>query len=561
MYLPPAGSEKQTKQVSCVSFLGYDEREKIDERQFSNMLNMSSDSLPCAAPRKPRLKINAPQNISALALPEYTDADLSSFTGVAGGRFYYCGSAISNITLSSGEKSIVDFNGNICIFPDKVYYRYLPDPDTGVVDTGLKTMAKSLAVSGASFYSSYNEISGEYSAYIRKTGAGFDEVFSPGDSVVISGCQNSQNNTFVLNSKKSYAADSQIVSAVVDTVSGSTLNLLMYTKTGKPALFKNTSESSAVTIETAIPDIKCACVQGNRLFGASENGEFIYASKLGDCFNFNSFQGLASDSWYCEIGTPGGFLGIVSYRTSVVAFKRGYIHHVYGDSPENFSVPKQTLSGTVDGKSIAEVGGVLYYLAADGFYEYSGGEPEKISLPLKTKFKSCKSGTDGIKYYACAEDMSGAHSLLVYDPYYRIWHKEDDTDFIDFIRHGDKIYGVTQNKMFKFGSEDGDEVYSWCVVSKNFTLEDFDFKGVNAAYIRIQSEPEAEIKVSFSTDGSDFVDCGEISGGGFMTYRIPIRFKKCDSFRIMLYGTGRATIHDMEIITYTGGRTNVKHIR
>ncbi len=561
MYIPPIDQGDSNRKVDILSFFGYDQRDKTDDRQLSEMINMSSDSVPCLTPRKPRRHIASVNGITAVTVPEYELGDLNSFTGVASGRFYYKGTAVTNMTLSDGEKSIVDFNGCICIFPDKVYYRYLPDPDTGIVENTLKPMGKNLSVTGARFYSLYDDISGEYTAYIQKTGAGFDDYFKTGDSIVISGCSLSQNNTFIVDSRGKYAADTQIVSAVADAVDSDKLSLLMYTKSGGYGLFENTTESGSVNISISVPDISAACVHNNRLFGTSANGEYIYASKLGDCFNFNSFQGLSDDSWYSEIGTPGEFTEIVSYRTSVVAFKRNYIHHIYGDSPTNFSIPKQTLGGALDGKSIAEVGGVLYYMGADGFYEYSGGEPERISAPIKTLFKTCKSGTDGRSYYACATDKNGNTALLVYSPEYCMWHREDDTVFVDFVRHNERLYGVTQSDMYKFGDDDGDEIISWCVVSKRFTLDDFDFKGANAIYIRLDMESETRIKVHCAFDDEDFKLFGEIEGKGFMVHKIPIRFKKCDSFRVMLEGVGRATVHDIEIITYTGGKTNVKHIR
>ena len=63
----------------------------------------------------------------------------------------------------------MDFNGNICIFPDKVYYRYLPDPDTGEIGNELKKMGRQITVTDAKFYSSHNEISGSiYCLYTEK---------------------------------------------------------------------------------------------------------------------------------------------------------------------------------------------------------------------------------------------------------------------------------------------------------------------------------------------------------------------------------------------------------
>lgn len=561
MYLPPGGSatSSNTKKVDILNFFGYDQREKIDDRQMSEMYNMSSDAIPAASPRKPREHIVSMSGISAITTPEYQPGSLDSFTGVAGNYFYYKGNSVTNIKLLDGEKSIVDFNGNICIFPDKVYYRYLPDPDSGKIENELKKMGRQITVTDAKFYSSHNEISGVYTAYIQKSGAEFDDIFKVGDSVIISGCSEDQNNTYVISSKKDYASDSQIVSAVVDEATTSKLSLLLYTKNGNYGLFKNTTDNNSVTIEISIPNISRACVHNNRLFGTGTSGEYIYASKLGDCFNFNSFRGLADDSWYSEIGTAGEFTGIVSYRTAVVAFKSNYIHHIYGDSPQSFSIPKQTCGGAIDGKSIAELGGILYYMGADGFYEYSGGEPEKISSCIKTNYFTCKSGTDGQRYYACAGNSNGTE-LLVYDPLYSLWHKEDNTEFIDFVRHNEHLYGVTKTDMYKFSGESNEEI-NWCVVSKKFTLDDFDFKGINTVYLRLDLKSGSKVKIYSAWDNEDFKFCSEIQGNGFMVHKVPVRFKKCDSFRIMLEGTGQAAVHDIEIITYTGGRTNAKHIR
>lgn len=555
-----ASKQNETRKVGLLNFFGYNENDKIDDRQMSEMRNMSSNSAPAMTPRKPRQHIDSINNIESICCPEYQVDKLDSFTGVAGNNFYYKGKVINNIKLSDAEKSIVDFNGIICIFPDQVYYRYLPDPKTGAAPNSLKDMRKSIQISGSKLYSKLNDLTGEYSAYIQKSGAKFDETFSVGDSIVISGCSNAKNDTFITDSNKKFSASDDIISVVVNEVTSSKLSLLMYTKDGELALFQNiSSDSNSIKIAIYIPDMNHVCVHNNRLWGTSENGEFVYASKLGDCFNFNSFQGITTDSWYSEIGTDGGFTGITSYRTAVVAFKRNYIHHIYGDSPINFSIPKQTYGGTIDGNSIIELNGVLYYMSSDGFYEYNGGEPEKISHHIKTLYKSCKSGTDGNCYYACVNKADGTPELLVYDPHYGTWHKEDNTNFIGFAKHNEFLYGVTDSDMYRFG--DGEEDINWCVVSKKFTLDDIDFKGVNTVYIRLELTENTNIKIYTSRDENDFVYCGEIEGKGFLVYKVPVRFGKCDSFRIMLDGVGYAVVHDIEVIINTGGRTNGKEIR
>ncbi|MEG1441162.1 MAG: hypothetical protein RSC29_00725 [Oscillospiraceae bacterium] len=557
MYLPPIKAQGPSK-IQCKSFMGYNEREKIDDVQFSIMRNMSGDLIPCATPRKSREIIKSISDIKTIFSPQYKNGDLTGFSGVAGTNFWYNDTIISGKPLTTGEKSIVDFNGKICIFPDKLYYNYLKDSETGVVINSLQDMEKSLSLAGVKFYSYSDKVTGETESYIQKTDANFDKNFKVGDSLVITGCTNGiENNTFVVDSKTKFAAAEKIISVIVESVENNKLTLRLYNKNGAVAKFKNITESATVNISVYIPNMSHVCVHGNRLWGTSDNGEFVYASKLGDCFNFNSFQGLADDSWYGTIATDGEFTGIIGFRNAVVAFKRNHIHHIYGDSPQNFSIPKQTNGGTLDGKSLSEIGGVLYYLAGNGFFAYTGGQPEKISDNILEKYISCCGGTDGVKYYACAEKADHTFDVLVYTPQYRMWHKEDNLHFVGFIEYNGKLYGATRTEVLKF--ESGSEVVSWSMASKKFTLDSMEHKGVNDIFIRINLNSGSNVKIYFSKDDGEFKKCGELSKSGYFVHKIPVRFVKCDSFRVKIEGTGNAVLHDIEVVQYIGGKNNGKY--
>lgn len=543
---------KENKDVYLKVFGGLDRRDKISDISFTDMRNMSSDSMPAIKPREPRKIIADLTSATAICSPEITGKELSSFTGIADNKFYYNGNLISG-TLSDGKKSIADFNGKICIFPDKVYYDYYPNPKTGVVENILVNMEKTKSVTNAKFYSSYDEVTGSYSAYISSDNAGFSSYFAEGDSIVISGCSKSANNTVPSVSRKEAVSSDAIISAIVTSAENSKLSLVLYNKNGKKVNFVNTTEANTITLKISIPDMDNICVHNNRLWGTSSNGEYIYASKLGDCTNFNSFQGLANDSWYSYIATGGNFTGICSYRTSVIAFKQNYIHHIYGDSPNNFSIPKQTYGGCIDGKSVCEIGGVLYYLTNNGFYAYSGGEPYSVSPQLNIKYSSCAAGTDGRHYYASAIREDGTYEVLVYSPENDIWVKEDDTPFIDFCLYNGNIYAITSDKMMMLRA--GEENFTWCTVSKHFTYDAIDHKGLSCIWLRMDLENDSKVSVYISKDRNEFELCNTISGhSGFSVYRIPIRFEKCNSFRIMLEGTGNAIIHDIEIKSNNGGR-------
>ena len=163
--LLPNIKPKEQAAAQLKVFGGLDRRDKISDAAFTEMENMSADSAPALAPRRARREIAAVPGAENITAPQYTDGDLSSFTGVRENHFYYNGVQIQG-TLSDGQKSIADFNGKICIFPDKVYYDYIPSQDSGEVSDSLTSMESTMTLSGAGFYSSKNDISGEYTAYI-----------------------------------------------------------------------------------------------------------------------------------------------------------------------------------------------------------------------------------------------------------------------------------------------------------------------------------------------------------------------------------------------------------
>lgn len=543
-------------QLMQTVFGGYDQREKAAAGTFCEMTNMSSEHVPCLSPRAPRAVIANQNNIRALCMPAYSEEEWKGFTGVAGNTFYFRGKAVNSQTLSSDfPKSIVDFNGNICIFPDKLYYCYLKDAESGTVKHELQSMEKTLTLSHVRLYSQYDDLTGEYSAYLEKSGAGFDSVFRSGDSIVMSGCSSyPQNNTVVLEEKDSFAEPTKIVSVVVDSVTSDRLTVRLYSRSNRLLTFTGSGKTeAAMTLRRAIPDFSHVCVHNNRLWGAAENGGFIYASAVGDCFNFHTFQGLESDSWYSEIGTGGKFTGIASYRTAVVAFKQEYIHHIYGETPSNFSIPKQLQGGCADGASIVELDGMLYYLGSRGFYSYGGGQPQKISDSVVTEYVSAQAGTDGVKYYACAKRTDGTTDLLVFDPRYHIWHREDSTPFVAFARRGRVLYAATAAQVMRFS--DGEEIVEWSATTTPITQDSFSHLGIHTAFLRLKMAKDSEAAIYVSEDGNPFRLCAIVRGDGFFVRRVPVRFQGGDSYQVRVSGKGNVLLYGLETHLHRGGRT------
>ncbi|MBR5218509.1 MAG: hypothetical protein IKV89_02140 [Clostridia bacterium] len=541
----PYINANENKTSKIIAFKGLDLRSKADSSTLSKEENISADSFPAISPRKSRKTVVEAKNITFPISPQWDGSSLTDFTGIRDNAFYYRGKKIWGLKEDI-PRTLVDFNGKICVFPDKLFF------DPVLADDALVRMERDITITHAQFYSRMDSVTGEYVAYIYKKDGGFTN-FRTGDSVVISGCETNENNTYTMDDDYSDASNDTIISAVVNASDYDRLDLLLYNKNGGKALFKNCTDDGNITIKLSIPQMNNVCVHNNRLWGTSEDGKYIYASKLGDFLNFNSFQGLSDDSWYSMVGTPGKFTGICSYRSSVVAFKDQCIHHIYGDSPSNFSIPKQTEGGCIDGRSISELGGLLYYLSPKGFCTYNGGEPLCISPQITTQYTACVSGNDGKRYYTASYKKDGDCDVLVYDPTLNLWHREDDTPFISFFNYGLNFYGATKDCVFEFDT--GDSPVEWFFETQPLTSNDSTQKGVNCLWLRADTNSDTEIEISISHDNCEFIKCSSLKKGeAFRCHRIPIRFKKCDSFKIRVEGRGKAVIHGLELFTYQGGK-------
>lgn len=388
--------------------------------------------------------------------------------------------------------------------------------------------------------------------YLQSTGIDWSEYFSEGDSIFIDGFTNEVNNTVQLDSRYQSASRDRAISCIVEKVDGNKLYFQMYNYLCETLVLTKELNKSGVSVYTKIPTMNHVCIHNNRLWGTNPNGEYVYASKQGDCFNFNTFQGLANDSFYCEVGTPGGFIGIVSYRDNLVAFKRDYIHHIYGDKPSNFTMPKQLSDcGCIDIRSAVQIGTTLYFLGYGGFYEYIGGQPELISAKLDRKYKTAVAATDGQKYIVSCKGNDG-NELLVFDTRYRLWHKETYINAIGSFRWHDKMYVATANKVLKYGAV---SPQIWECESVVIYEDMFDNKGMTELWIRARIDEGASIDVYTLEDGGDYLNRGTLKGTGTLkVYRIPIRFINGEFYQYRLVGQGNAVIYDIERVISSGGR-------
>ena len=68
-----------------------------------------------------------------------------------------------------------------------------------------------------------------------------------------------------------------------------------------------------VRLSRKVPDMDFVCEWNNRLWGCSSEKHELYASALGDPYNWNVFEGTSQDSYILTIGSTGEFTGICAY--------------------------------------------------------------------------------------------------------------------------------------------------------------------------------------------------------------------------------------------------------
>ena len=112
----PKMSTPNNMRTSPLLFKGINRNKVIGDDELSDGFNLDTKNLPAITPRLPM------SILSTLTAPsQYGTVDGNHFY-INNNNFFYKG--IQKLTLTSGRKSIVDFNGNLVIFPDKKFYNW-----------------------------------------------------------------------------------------------------------------------------------------------------------------------------------------------------------------------------------------------------------------------------------------------------------------------------------------------------------------------------------------------------------------------------------------------------
>lgn len=376
------------------------------------------------------------------------------------------------------------------------------------------------------------------------------KLFSEGDGVTISGITiaalSDLNSSMVI---RHVGNDYIVVTGILDTVSTQDLT------------------KNSISIKRLMPNMDFIIESQNRLwgcrYGVALNGEVvneIYASKLGDFKNWNSFAGINTDSYVASVGTDGQFTGAITHKGFPIFFKENCMHKVYGNYPANYHIQTTECRGVQKrcSKSLAIVNETLYYKSRSAVCAYDGSLPVEISSALgDVSYSDAVAGVLGNKYYISMRDSEDYH-LFVYDTAKGMWHKEDNTQAIEFCTCDGNLYYIedapTDENPIKMvhAPTDTNIGYAestpieWEAITGIIGTDSPDKKSISRLTVRLSLEIKTTVIFSAEYDSSGaWEHLFTMSGTTLKTFSIPIRPKRCDHLRLRIQGVGEAKIYSI----------------
>ena len=566
----PTLKEPYTSREMIDVFKGYNHNLRIGDGEFYDMTNLSADNYPILSPRHKRgiyATPSKPQGMIAKDALCYID----------GGDF------IMNeyhypvkLTTDDKPKTLISMGAYIIIMPDKKYINTADTSDYGSIEASVSTTSTvtyTLCKADGSEYENvvtsdtppedpqnmdlwidtsevpnqlkqYNETTTLWvsvtTTYIKIHATGIGKPFSVYDGVTISGVADADlsdlNASMVIWAK---GDDYIVVTGILDEV---------------------TTQNTAIKVERRMPDMDFIVESENRLWGCRygvQGGNKIvneiYACKLGDFKNWNCYMGISTDSYAATVGTDGQFTGAITHLGYPLFFKENYLHKIYGNYPANYQIQTTACRGVQKGceRSLAIVNEVLYYKARSGICAYDGSLPVEMSSALgEINYHNAVAGVLGNKYYISMSDDEEKYHLFVYDTKKGMWHREDDTQVVDFCNcRGDLYYIDYADNQIKTvrgtGVPEG-ETISWGATTGIIGTDSPDKKYISRMDVRMSLQVGTRVIFSAEYDSSGVWEhLFTMAGTNLRSFAVPIRPRRCDHMRLRIEGQGEAKIYSI----------------
>ena len=572
----PFLSELQASRKMIDVFRGYNHNLRIGDGEFYDMTNLTSADYPVLSPRPARGVFAVPSVVQGMIAKD-------TLCHVDGGDFILGEERISmGLTVdkdANGKvipKTLISMGAYVIIMPDKKYINTANPTDNGSIEatvTTKSTVTISLCKIDGETYGNmaiqptaptnpanmalwldtstipnalkqYSATSAMWvsiaSTYVKISASGIGIPFSEGDGVTISGIEDLSladlNSSMVIQAR----GDGYIVvTGIIDQV---------------------VTQEAAVTVKRQMPNMDFIIESENRLwgcrYGADVSGNMvneIYACKLGDFKNWNCFAGISTDSYAVTVGTDGPFTGAIAHLGYPLFFKEGCVHKVYGNYPANYQILTTACRGVQSGcsRSLAIVNETLYYKARSAVCAYDGSLPVEISSALgDVSYSNAVAGHLGNKYYVSMLNDSGRHDLFVYDTLKGMWHREDNTQVMQFCNWRGDLYYIDYSDMqiktvLGTGTRDTAPI-KWEAVTGVIGTDSPDKKYISRLDVRMNIPVGSRVMffIEYDSDGH-WQYLFTMVGMNLRSFPVPIRPLRCDHLRLKIVGEGDAKIYSI----------------
>lgn len=491
------------------------------ETSLLEMQNLSGRRYPLLCTRKARRRIgqlSRPNGLFAKNQLCWVD-----------GTDFYAGGVLQNpgMPLADSKKSFAALGAYILILPDQAYFN-TETKAFGSVNLTVTTQATFGDGQYAGEAASDNGIKTLEAAF----------PFQVGDGVTISGSRQAKNNT----------------TAVIRGMPEDKRELWFYEN-----IFIPDSEAAAITISRTMPEVDFLCENENRLWGCK--GNTIYASKLGDIFNWNVFDSVSTASYAVEVGSAGDFTGCCSFLGYPLFFKESHIYKVYGSKPANYQVIASASMGVAcgSGASLATAGERLFYLSAAGPVQYTGGLPAGFGNVFgEGKLKNAVGGSDGVNYYCSLQRADGQQELYVCDTQRGMWHREDCLQAVGFARINglhllDSAGTIWQVGKCDESAGDMEGAFESMAEFPDEAAGGPNRAGVSKLQLRLKADTGSRVEVflQFDSDGI-WHRAAVLTPSTKRSYCLPVIPRRCDHFRLRITATGQWQLHALTREYYRG---------
>lgn len=328
-----------------------------------------------------------------------------------------------------------------------------------------------------------------------------------------------------------------------------------------------------------LPNIKFAVECQNRVWACDYEGREIYASKLGDLTNWNTFEGISTDSYAASIGSDGEFTGACTYRGYPYFFKQTSAVRVSVSPQGAHQVKEFNINGVQNGshESISEMDGLLYYKSPTCVCVFDGQNARSISDALgAVTYMYAVGGTINGKYIVDMASNEGRFRFI-YDSTTSLWTKLDSNNtncflkceyFSSFeIEHVNELLACTNQSVEVIEGSGEDYIFDdqtiyesyefdqveWHIESGRQGFEIPNHKNLSRISVRMTLENDSNVSFQIKYDSmGDFQTVWQMYGRGTKTFTIPMKPHRCDHYQYRLVGRGNAEIISITK-TYTEG--------